>query len=141
LNLLGYSPLEVAEISKKGIWADNCKQMVKGQWEALTFGGVAFKYQEEVGTLEEQVRAGLSSVDVVTTSGPGTGVAASLEKISTMKSYLGGEPLGLASGISLENVEGYLPYVNAYLVGTGIESSFGVLDEIKVKDLRQAIEG
>ena len=47
--------------------------------------------------------------------------------------------LALASGVTVENVEEYLPYVDAYLVGTGIEERLGVLDPDAVSRLHQRI--
>jgi phosphoribosylanthranilate isomerase len=47
--------------------------------------------------------------------------------------------LALASGITEDNVRTYLPDVQVFLVGTGIESAFGVLDATKVKRLADII--
>lgn len=57
-----------------------------------------------------------------------------------MKLGVGSKALGLASGVTLENVELYKPYVSAFLVGTGIEQSLGVIDLAKATELRRAIE-
>jgi predicted TIM-barrel enzyme len=79
-------------------------------------------------------------MDVVTTSGDGTGIAADIKKVSDMKSYIKDTPLGIASGITIENVDQYLPYVDAFLVATGISKTFTELDADKVKSLRLKIE-
>ena len=47
--------------------------------------------------------------------------------------------LALASGVTADNVGAYLPYVDAYLVGTGIERALGVLDPLAVRALADAI--
>lgn len=44
-------------------------------------------------------------------------------------------PMGLASGITAENVSSFLPYVDCFLVATGISRDFHNLDESKVKQL------
>jgi hypothetical protein len=50
--------------------------------------------------------------------------------------YFGGA-LARASGVTEANVAGYLPYVDAYLVGTGIEHAFGALDPARVAGLHR----
>jgi hypothetical protein len=50
-----------------------------------------------------------------------------------------GGAMAFASGVTAENVSGYLPYVNAFLVGTGIEAGFGVLDAAKLRALLAAV--
>jgi hypothetical protein len=41
--------------------------------------------------------------------------------------------------VTAENVHEYLPYVNAFLVGTGIEARLGVIDAVKVDALLRAM--
>lgn len=140
-----------------GIWSDNAaideraeaqpaaQQFVdaRGNWDGLLFGGVAFKYQREVAAQDLALATTRATryMDVVCTSGPGTGKAANADKVRAMAEGLGETgALALASGVTAENVEAYLPYVHAYLVGTGIEASFGVLDAAKVAALQRAIE-
>ncbi|RTL06366.1 hypothetical protein EKK58_05290 [Candidatus Dependentiae bacterium] len=117
-------------------------------WQGLYFGGVAFKYQREVPLGQcggEAILAAQLGVDVVTTSGPATGHPPSPEKVQAMHTALvaarGDHALAIASGITPENVEPFLPYVNAFLVATGIESSFGVFDPGRVQALADAIHG
>lgn len=158
LNLLGHSLEYVYSLLGRsgihGMWAD-CTDVtavgITGLYEhslnregyPILFGGVAFKYQAEVPEVYLERAAEIASmyVDVVTTSGPGTGKPASVEKIERMKRGVGAKALGLASGVDIDNVSLYTPYVSAFLVGTGIEESFGVLDLVKVKELRAAVEG
>ena len=47
----------------------------------------------------------------------------------------------LASGVTPDNVGDYLPYVDAYLVATGIEEEFGVLDPARTKALADKVHG
>lgn len=111
-------------------------------WDGLYFGGVAFKYQRPVARDDLGRVASMASayMDVVCTSGPGTGVAADIEKVRGLYGGLGGHALALASGITAQNVRDYLPYVQAFLVGTGIETSLGVLDPKKIEGLLRAME-
>jgi predicted TIM-barrel enzyme len=43
--------------------------------------------------------------------------------------------LGVASGITNENIAHYLPYIDLYLVATGISINYHELDEVKVRSL------
>ena len=48
-------------------------------------------------------------------------LGADVEKVRTLRAGLGDHAMALASGVTPENVRIYLPYVQAFLVGTGIE--------------------
>jgi predicted TIM-barrel enzyme len=74
-------------------------------------------------------------MDVVTTSGVGTGHAAEIDKIQGMKQALGDFPLAIASGIKPANVTDYLPHADCFLVATGISKSFDQLDPAAVGSL------
>jgi hypothetical protein len=158
VNGLGLKPEDVvAQIDPDiaGIWADNAginefsanqpeaEKFLQARqarnWNGLYFGGVAFKYQREVTELEQAARVAAEYIDVVTTSGPGTGRAASREKIAAMKRGLGEAPLAIASGITPENVSDYLDVANCFLVATGISRSFTELDPDRVKALLDAV--
>jgi predicted TIM-barrel enzyme len=111
-------------------------------WAGLYFGGVAFKYRRAVAPerLHDAAVAAAPFMDVVCTSGPGTGQQADVAKIVALAGAMGPEhALALASGVTDANVESYLPYVAAFLVGTGIEKRFGVLDAEKVAALQARI--
>ena len=158
VNCLDLSPRETVErVSARvdGIWVDNAlidersadqpaaasvtEAIAESGWPGLYFGGVAFKYQRPVEDLAVAVRSSIGYVDVVTTSGPGTGQAATVEKIRTMKEALGEAPLAIASGITPENVCDYLPCSDCYLVATGVSESFEELDEMRLRALVDAV--
>ena len=158
VNCLGMTPERVfAAVSPKvaGVWADNARidegredqpyaERVLAIRQArapgcLYFGGVAFKYQRPVEDLEAACRVAARHMDVVTTSGPGTGHAADLEKIRRMKRALANTPLAIASGITPENVGDYLPHADAFLVATGISESFTELDPARVRALVERV--
>jgi hypothetical protein len=90
------------------------------------FCGLAFKYSSKEKLRGERLRehclAVASMCDVPTTSGSGTGYAADIEKIKEIVSYLPkGKRLGLASGVTMENVESYLEAgVTDFLVATSL---------------------
>lgn len=106
---------------------------------ALIFGGVAFKYQKPVRNVALVAELAAPCVDVVTTSGEATGVAASVEKIRTMKEAIGSAPLAIASGITPENVGRYLEHADCFLVATGVSDSHAELNPARVRKLVHAI--
>jgi len=128
----------------KGVWSDNAEideisdhqSLAKyninikksSKWKGLYFGGVAFKYQSPVKDVAKVAQKAMPWMDVITTSGDGTGKAADINKIKLMKETIGDFPLAIASGITPENIEEYLPHSDVYLVATGISSSFNELD-------------
>lgn len=104
--------------------------------KALYFGGVAFKYARPVRDVRAVCAAAADVVDVVTTSGDATGHAAPLEKVRQARSGVGtAGRLGLASGVTPDNVRAYLGAVDVFLVATGVSVSFHELDRHKLADL------
>lgn len=140
----------------RGVWVDNAmiderremqcdaqrillKRKLCG-WQGLYFGGVAFKYQRQVSDLHRAAALATPYMDVVTTSGPGTGYAASREKIQALREALGDFPLAIASGITPENIYDYLDLADCFLVATGISKSFTDLDPDRVKALMGQVD-
>lgn len=160
VNCLGLVPEDVFQIISSdvaGVWAGcaliredqdeqpaavntRAKQVDSG-WRGLYFGGVAFKYQRQVRDYGLAARRAMPYMDVVTTSGSGTGEAASVSKIAEMKKALGAFPLAIASGITPENVVDYLPVADCFLVATGIAKSFSDLDPRRVRALMEVVRG
>lgn len=106
----------------------------------LYFGGVAFKHQEPVEDVARAALIATEYMDVVTTSGDSTGVAADVDKIKTMKGAIGSFPLAIASGITPQNIADYRDFADCFLVASGISKSFTELDIIKVKELADRLE-
>ena len=165
LNLLSRSPAEAIMTAFDaacgfidGIWSDNAgidecgsehpraeafvAERRAASWRGLYFGGVSFKYQREVASadLGRAATAAAPYMDVICTSGPGTGCPAAVEKVRLLREGLGDHAMALASGVTPGNVQIYLPYVQAFLVGTGIEDRLGVLDPAKIDALLSAME-
>lgn len=163
INLLGSNPADVigmvSDLPVGGIWSDNAgidersttqptgelfrKSRQDSGWHGLYFGGVAFKYQRVVPDTQvpAAARNAVPWMDVITSSGPGTGNAASVEKAKALRSGAGSHPIALASGVTPENVGGFLPYVSAYLVASGIETAkySGILVPERTKSLADRI--
>lgn len=161
INVLGLSPTAALGFTEglNGLWADDAQideedeaqpyaaRFVTARrergWAGLFFGGVAFKYRREVPPSMYGVAAKKAApyVDVIVTSGAGTGIAAPVDKLSAMREAVGTHSIALASGVTFDNVTSYLPYVDAFLVGTSIESELGVLDEERTRALHERIAG
>ena len=158
LNELGTWPGVMAQTvpsSVSGVWTDDSlirehqdEQHDAGVvWYHLTnrkirpvyFGGVAFKYKREVENLEAAASKAVPFMDVVTTTGPGTGRAADLEKVRRMRDAMGDAPLALASGITAPNVADYMPFVDCFLVASSITDPGEVINEARVRELLSAM--
>ena len=147
---IDYIPKETA-----GLWVDNvginesnsplasARHFVeirkKSGWNGIYFGGVAFKYQGHVADAAKAARLAIPFADVITTSGVGTGKAADVGKIRTMKEAIGDHPLAIASGITPENVAEYMPYADCFLVATGSSDSHTELNRGRVRALVKAL--
>ena len=158
LNFLGLDADEAMQILPEdadGLWTDNAEIDESGnnifpwEWyvkfkkthpESSYFGGVAFKYQRHVENLESAAEKAAACMDVICTSGAGTGVAASIEHVQRLSTAKGKRQLALASGVTPENIADFLPYADCFLVATGISKSFRMLDPDKVKELADKIK-
>jgi len=144
VNYLDLSPEEAfRELPREadGLWTDSLRPLEKLSGGRLRFGGVGFKHQKKLVTLEQEVKKALLLTDVLTTSGIATGVAASTEKIELIRGVAGTEKLiGLASGVTSKNISLYLPLVNFFLVATGISKSFTEFDPKKIREVSDVIK-
>jgi len=151
INLLSRGPLEAigkalaAELDM--VWADDMGVSSKGltptgqacvvaaqETELTLFASVAFKYQPTEADPAQAARLAREAGFVPTTSGEATGHAPSVEKIRTMSEAAGGV-LGVASGMTPENIAQYAPYLSDVLVATGISLDEHHLDEARLRQL------
>lgn len=160
INVLDKHPLSAIHAFKgldlQGYWADNPEvyeiSPEQGSAQAIHdavrnslphagyFGGVAFKYQVQPLDLVGMTKLACKYMDVVTTSGDATGVAPDVSKIKTMaESMTHPNSFAVASGITIDNVKFFTPYVNWYLVATSISKDFENLDANLVKQLKSKI--
>lgn len=85
------------------------------------FGSEWFKYRTEPTSPERVMKEAAQHFDAVITSGDATGSPPTLEKIQSIRKWIGPDKmLGNASGIGEENIETYLPYINYFLIATKI---------------------
>ncbi|MBI3494613.1 hypothetical protein HY004_01350 [Candidatus Saccharibacteria bacterium] len=131
-----------------GLWSDY------GEDEGMTrnrtigrdvkiFGGIAFKYRPDY-TDDPVLAAYLTKnapdwIDVITTSGPGTGSPASIEKLDAMSRVLPqGKELAVASGVDMNNIAEIRKVVDKILLASSVEIRDGVFDKDKLREIAEA---
>jgi len=110
-------------------------EILRDEPEHMFFGSVAFKYQREDNN-PVQAAANARSIGMIpTTSGLGTGVAPSADKLASMYDANAQQRLAVASGITPDNVKQLGLYVTHILVATGISIDGDRLDASKLRKL------
>lgn len=126
------------EFEFDGLW---CDQSIKledykhRRFEGMLFTGLAFKYQPQPKDIELACQESILTSDVSTTSGPGTGKAADINKILDLRKNLGEHPMAIASGVNIENIDTYKGIVDYLLVASSITSRSEIIYEDKLLDL------
>lgn len=132
------------------IWVDNSyvglnddvANQLKSLWleykslfnDSIYFGGVAFKYLPQPQYIEKAIEDSKFMMDVVTTTGSGTGYEISKEKIDLFNKIINKEiPLAIASGVSVDNLDNLFDSVNYFLVSSSI-SKHDFFDSTKFKE-------
>ena len=112
-------------------------------WNGLYFGGTAFKKQRPVKEADFARSAEIAKhwMDVVMTSGSATGIETGTDKAQVFRDSLGSSTLGLASGISPENIDSYADLIDTCLVATGInlDGDFYNIDRNRLKKLLERV--
>ena len=103
------------------------------------FSGFEFKYQPKAANLSIASQWANNFTDTPVTIGDGTGIAADIEKIKTIREQIGNQGLAIASGVTVENVNDYLPYIDYFMVATGISKSFNEFDPTLVNKMATLI--
>jgi|SaaInlLV_10m_DNA_4_1040232.scaffolds.fasta_scaffold05631_6 uncharacterized protein len=139
LNYLGAPEhaLSAMTLQANGLWMDNLPTQ-RLDLGCPVLGGVAFKYQHTGLSLEAEVQHASPLVDVLCTSGPATGAAADVSKVARLRELAPDREIGLASGLTPENVREYTPFVDWLLVATGVGSDFYNLDPAKLASFVEA---
>jgi hypothetical protein len=146
LNFLDLSPKEVLEmdLDVDALWFDKTLTLddVKNKkFKGEIFSGFNFKYQKQYygDDLIEISNLVKKTSTVACTSGSGTGISANVNRIKNLKDTLGDFPMGLASGVSEDNIESYLPYVDNFLVATSITGKGEIINGELLKRLIEKI--
>lgn len=109
--------------------------------DALHTAGVHMKYTRPIDgqSFEAAMKSALGSVDGINITGPKTAQLADVERIRKARELAGEYPLGLASGVSIENIAEVMPFIDYAIVGTSLKKSDDPLriDETKVRALRE----
>lgn len=139
VNLLGHDIMDTINMAMEFfidmVWFDNCGVSSRGltevgqqlaDWKKANlecefdiFASVAFKYQPADHNPNVAAEIALANGFIPTTSGTATGSAPQLDKIKGMNLAAGGT-LAVASGMTLANVELFVPYLSHILVSTGV---------------------
>lgn len=128
-----------------GLWCDetvsskDAENWRDSSFKGMFFGGLAFKYQPQPKDLKEACKESALATDVSTTSGPGTAKAAAIEKIKSIREYLGDHPMAIASGVSVDNIEDYNGIADYLLVASSITSKSEMIIEDKLIELIRKI--
>jgi len=145
INPLGISTTDALtmDIDLDGLWCDGTAskqdfsfRKFKGQF----FGGLAFKYQPQPADMELACENAILSTDVATTSGPGTGRAATIDKIMEIRHHLGKHPMAIASGVSVVNIPFYRGIVDYLLVASSITDKSELIIPEKLIELKAKLD-
>lgn len=154
INLLGRNALsameEAIEVKADMLWCDFA--YVDSAWKrplahALSelstthgipvFAGVAFKYQRHEPDPLKAAQYANELGFIATTSGTATGIEPDVDKIALMART---GNLAVASGLSVENVLKFKPFLTYFLVSTGLSYSMYDFDPQKVLKFSQLVK-
>lgn len=109
--------------------------------DAMHTAGVHMKYTRNTDgkTFEQSMMDSLGTMDGINITGPTTGVLADVERVQLARQLAGDHPMGLASGVSNDNLASVAEYIDYAIVGTSLKSSQNTLyiDEAKVRSMRE----
>ena len=102
-------------------------------------GGVGFKYTSPTGnSLDVDLSEGKSRCEAIVTTGSGTGIETSTQKLREYKDLLNKFPLIVGAGVNLQNIYEQLQICDGAIIGSYFKSQGNThlsIDREKVKDL------
>jgi predicted TIM-barrel enzyme len=111
------------------------------------YGSEIFKYQPAPKNPMLVAQTAANHFTTLITSGEKTGTEPDVEKIKQIRKWIGPEKrLGIASGMSAENVELFLPYADTFIVASSLnliengKPNFFKYDARKIQDFRKKID-
>lgn len=136
----GLSEMIIESININALWFDqtlSLNDVIDKKFTGEIFSGLNFKYQKQVygEDLIDTINIIKQTSSVACTSGKGTGKEAYIHKIKLLKELLGDFPLALASGVSKDNIQTYLPYVDNFLVASSITNKEELIEKHLLKEL------
>ncbi len=148
VNFLGLNTkdamIKAEELKLNYLWADKsyiepktlskAEEILDYQKRVWYFGCVAFKYQTPERDLKWTCERACELMDVITTSGSGTGKAPSINKIKNIRNYIGSRKLAIASGVNSENKKIFDEFTDYYLVASSITDKKEFIIESKLKE-------
>jgi len=104
--------------------------------DAMHVAGVHMKYTRPLNDMSfpDAVKNALGAMDGINVTGPKTGVLADVKRIETAKQAAEGYPLGLASGVSVDNITPVMPFIDYAIVGTSLKE-----DHDKLRTSREKV--
>lgn len=149
INFLSNPAMFAAEVASQAaldmVWADYCgvsslglddlgeelKEFAIYNPTVRVYASVAFKYQKVDPNPPLAAKNALDAGFVPITSGPATGYAPNVEKIKSMSENI--SCLGIASGMTVDNIDLFKPYLTHVLVSTGVSSDEYHFDPERLK--------
>jgi uncharacterized protein len=129
----GVIPLELALTTQRTMKPD-----------AIHTAGVHMKYTRPLDgkTFEQAMKDALGTVDGINITGPETGVLADVDRVKTARTVAGQFPIGLASGVSTENISSVIEFIDYAIVGTSLKVPGDPLHTSaeKVQELRKKMD-
>lgn len=146
-HLAGTPPLWLGELNCDS-WVDVLSgraDSVQPGGDYTTFGGMAFKHQNDPQELVERrlrdYAANPHPRFVVTTSGTRTGEPPTTQKIDWFRSLMPEDArLAIASGMAVDNLPVFLPLATDLFVGTALEDHNLRVDRDKVQEMVKMVQ-
>ncbi|MBI4821236.1 MAG: hypothetical protein HY791_33560 [Deltaproteobacteria bacterium] len=90
---------------------------------AMLVAGVHMKYTRPVDgrSFPDAIRASIGLVDGINVTGPKTGVLAEVAHVATAREAAGKAVMGLASGVSVDNIASVIDRIDYAIVGTSLK--------------------
>jgi len=110
-------------------------------FEGVYFGSVFFKYVPMGGDTDKILKNATQLVDIVTTSGDGTGIPIPVNKIRKIHSSVGKTNyVAVCSGITATNIRSISDFCDIFVVGTAINDSNHNIVVSKLLELNTIID-
>jgi predicted TIM-barrel enzyme len=132
------SAIQLKELNELSLYANI--------YEVEVYGGVHFKYQQKPTlSIQESIDLAIDNgIDSICLSGCATGKEANIEFIKIafdhLKTKKTNVDLAICSGISIENIDNYLPYIDQFLVASSLLKDEDNFDLNKLKQMSNRIK-